>query len=223
MPKIRHIIFDSDGTLIDSFWEGFSRTLIAALQRGWPLDLEIFREFAALWGSPTTTIIERCWPKHATIEELHKIWRAVNSEVVNGAFPRIDRALSELDAMGISQHVFSGRGRASLIRDLSANDLRRYFTRVISANDVCVLKPDPEGINLIVAPYERIGLNRDQFAFVGDGYISDRECAKAAGIKFIAVTESVNVKRERFLDSGVPENDIIASVRDLPRWLSLYG
>lgn len=120
----------------------------------------------------------------------------------------------------MGQHVFTGQYRVSAMPILAHHGIVNCFGRIITKSDVVKTKPHPEGLEKLIVPYEKLlGFDRDVFLFVGDNVYADGESAKAAGIDFLAVAESVNVTREFFLARGVPDSMIIDRYSDLPGFL----
>jgi len=71
-------------------------------------------------------------------------------------------------------------------------------------------KPDPRALTIIT---DSLKIPKENALFVGDWY-PDFECAKAAGIEFVAVL-SGGIPKHAFLREGVPEDHILNSLFDI--------
>ena len=71
-------------------------------------------------------------------------------------------------------------------------------------------KPDPRALTIIT---DSLKIPKENALFVGD-WFPDFECAKAAGIEFVAVL-SGRIPKHAFLREGVPEDHIIEVLFDI--------
>jgi phosphoglycolate phosphatase-like HAD superfamily hydrolase len=213
------VINDVDGTLVDSFPTGFECCRTVARENGWPMNDAVTEIIFANWGSPTRLIVEKCWPG-ADYRPLQKALNdASRLSPPPPLFPGAYETVRFLKRR-VVQHVFTGQYRVSAMPILVRHGILDCFGRVITKSDVKKTKPDPEGLEKLIVPYEKIlGYDRDAFLLVGDNVYADGESAKAAGIDFLAVAESINVSRGFFLARGIPDSMIIDRYSDLPGFL----
>ena len=217
--KKRHVIFDFDGTITDSFGP-CSKDLMATAQRlGLPADEQVLALMAENYGLPTVELLNICWPrqKHEAFEQ--SILDA-NAKGHTPLFPGAENMLLELDRAGIGMSIFTGRQRSGVLPVLKDFGIDKFFSQVVTRDDVALGKPDPEGLNKIIGPLLANGMSASDILFVGDNK-ADYACAENAGVDFVAVTEAENVTRERFIALGVPEENILNFLRDLPSWLEI--
>jgi len=219
MKKYRVLILDMDGTFVDSFPAGFGCCLGVARANGWLIDEATTEIIKDNWGSPTDIIVDKCWPG-ANYRLLQK---ALNdsSRVIPPPplFPGASETLRLLKYR-VDMCLNTGRRRDGAMPVLAHYGLMDCFARVVTKTDVRVTKPHPESLERLIVPYEKgLGFGRDAFLFVGDNPFADGECAKAAGIDYLAVAESSNVTRRLLAKYEVPDSMIIDRFRDLPDWL----
>jgi phosphoglycolate phosphatase-like HAD superfamily hydrolase len=221
MGKYMVVIYDIDGTFLDSFPTGFACCKEVAAANGWSMNDDIVEIIYANWGSPTHIIVEKCWPG-ADYRPLQKALNdASRSYPPPPLFPGVYETVRFLKRR-VAQHVFTGQYRVSAMPILTHHGIVDCFARVITRSDVKATKPDPEGLENIIVPIEKcLGCDRDVFLLVGDNHYADGESAKAAGIDFLAVAESVNVGRKRIVANGILDSMIIDRFSDLPAWLGL--
>lgn len=216
--KKRHVIFDFDGTITDSFGSCSRSLLAAAKKNSLPADETVLATISEYYGLPTTELLNLCWPgqNHAVFEQ--SILDA-NAAGHTPLFPGVENLFLTLQKAGIGMSIFTGRQTTGIWPVLKDFAIDKFFSRVVTRDDVKVGKPNPEGLNLIIEPLLAAGMKKEEILFVGDNRV-DYECARNAGLDFVAVTEAENVTRDRFSSLGLPEENILNSLTELGAWLS---
>ena len=217
--KKRHVIFDFDGTITDSFGPCSKGLMETAKRLGMPADEKVLSLMAENYGLPTVELLNICWPrqKHEAFEQ--SILDA-NAQGHTPLFPGAENMLMRLDRAGIGMSIFTGRQKSGVLPVINDFGIAKFFAPVITRDDVAVGKPDPEGLKKIIDPLLAGGMAISDILFVGDNK-ADYACAQNAGVDFVAVTEAENVNRERFVALGLPEENILNFLRDLPDWLRI--
>jgi phosphoglycolate phosphatase len=192
MSTTRLLVFDLDGTLVDS-----SRDLAvatnAALQRVAPdrppISVETVRTFV---GDGARVLIERSL-RHAGIDrpvdDVLPIFLECYSQCLldtTRLYPGILPALEALEGPtlavltnkpgGFSRTILEGLGVVS------------RFSRVWGAGDVPERKPDPSGLRGLIA---ELGARPDATWMIGDSPV-DAQTARAAGVRMAGVTWGLN-------------------------------
>ncbi len=192
MRRIRLIIFDLDGTLVDAYSaiiSSFNYTmqrlklpaqdaLIIRRAVGWG-DENLLRPFIKEKDKSCALSIYRKHHKLALLKE-------------SRLFPRVYKLLVYLKNKGYRVAVASNRpSRFSwiLIRDLKRE---KYFDYILCADKLKHIKPHPEIINRIM---QRLHLSSEQTLFVGDMTI-DAQAGRCAKVKTIIVTTGSSTKTE---------------------------
>jgi phosphoglycolate phosphatase len=181
--KIRCVIYDCDGVIIDSleanrrFYNYFRKTLDRP-----PLSVE------ELQYAHTHTVHEaiRYLFRHdldLTPQALDLYSRIDPEESFRQLKlePNLVPALTRIKELGILRAISTSR-TTNMKLILSRFELERYFDLVVTALDVKNPKPHPESIEIII---QRFTLERAETVLVGDSE-NDLQTARAAGIKFIA-------------------------------------
>lgn len=188
MKKIECVIFDLDGTLLDSKECSVKATKAAFTEMGLKVPSEVVIEH--YMGIPIEESFFKMSEQPLDQEiaaELIRIFRAyyqIYEESTLKVFPEIPHVLEILNKRKVPCFVVSSKKTAVVKRNLAAQDLADFFEEIIGSDTVSHYKPHPEGINQLVTQYQ---VDPTKTIMVGDA-IFDVQMGKAAGVKTIAVT-----------------------------------
>ncbi len=179
-PRIEAVLWDWDGTLIDSASASY-----ACYQ-------EVFGHFGIAFDRERyeSTYSPNWYATYRALELQEGAWPEADARWV-GCFERqtcrllrgVREALSAARAAGLRQALVTSGSRARVERDLAQDELGGVFEVVICAEDVARKKPDPEGL---LEALDRMGIEPTRAAYVGDSP-EDIEMARAAGSLAIAI------------------------------------
>lgn len=182
--KIKGVIFDHDGTLVDS--ESVHAKLWTGIMRGYGIaftEEEYFREHK---GMPTETNAEKLAAKYGLAvspKELAKqkssATRRYLEENSFPLMPGMKEVIGRLHGKGIKKAIVTGADRYSVEKTLKTYDLEMYFDAVVSGEEVRNKKPAPDGYILAL---ERLGLAAGECVVIEDSD-NGRRSAESAGIK----------------------------------------
>lgn len=174
-----HIIFDIDGTLIDTERTGvisLIRTVSELTGRDMSYD-EAYSYFGIpsakvgpLLEYPDPKLFEETWEKNFT--ELMGLMKV---------FPGIEAMMEQLAEAGRKIGCVTSRNRLEFEKDPELRPLLRHFGVEICFEDTTRHKPDPDPI---LEYFRRSGAATAETIYVGDT-IHDCECAHGAGIPFL--------------------------------------
>lgn len=177
--KFKNIIFDIDGTLVDTERTGVY-SLIQTVKELMGRDMsyeEAYSNFGipsgkvgALLGYPDTAHFGDVWEKHF-----------VELEYLIKAFPGVEEMLCKLSESGLRIGCVTSRNRFEFEKDEELKPLAEYFEVEICAEDTAKHKPDPEPALEFL---RRTGASAEDTIFVGDT-MHDFQCAHGAGIAFL--------------------------------------
>jgi len=192
MKRIRFIIFDLDGTLVDAYPAIISSFNYTMQRLNYPLkDAPVIRR-AVGWGDEN---LLRPFVKENDVSGAVSIYRKHHKSALlkeSRLFPGVCKVLAYLKNKGYRLAVASNRpSRFSwiLIRHLK---LKRYFDYVLCADKLKHIKPHPEILNRIM---QRFALKPQETLYVGDMTI-DAQAARRAKVKAIIVTTGSSLKSE---------------------------
>jgi phosphoglycolate phosphatase len=184
---LRGVVFDLDGTLLDTLDDiriTLNRTLVAA---GWP---ERGRdEIARAVGDGAKTLVARAMRvpiDDARVEPMlakYVVEYEADPTPATKTMPGAIALLDLLEGRGVRVGIVTNKPRGVVDRVL-ARALPRRFDVVIAAGDVARLKPEPDPI---LAALARMGVAPSEAMMVGDG-APDVIAARAAGVFSIGCT-----------------------------------
>jgi beta-phosphoglucomutase len=186
-PSLRAVIWDVDGTLVDTAelhfraWVELCRDLGCDFTRA---------DFAATFGRRNAEIIRHLFGDRfddAAIDDLgnrkEELYKAAARQGV-ALLPGARELLEGLHAAGYRQAIGSSapRGNIDLILELTGTE--RFFDAVSSAEDTQCGKPDPQ-VFLVAA--EKLGVPPPRCVVMEDA-VAGVQAAKAGGMKCVGVT-----------------------------------
>lgn len=187
MPERWGVIWDVDGTLVDTAELHFQAWLTFANSIGKPFTRE---DFAGTFGWRNPEIIPRLFGSGYTEEEIADIGerkeRLYREEAQKGLslLPGVENLLKQLNAAGFHQAIGSSAPRANLDLLLEVTHVYQYISVVVGMEDTKKGKPDPE-VFLIGA--RKMGVQPENCVVFEDAPVGI-QAAKAGSMKAVGVT-----------------------------------
>jgi HAD superfamily hydrolase (TIGR01509 family) len=207
-PQITHVLFDWDGTLINSYAADLNAyiTTFAALDVAFT-EAQIAEHYSPNWYRlyRAAKLPRKHWP---TADALWtKAYGLHKPPLLSGA-RRVIQALARTHTLGI---VTSGN-RARVRRQLREFNLRPHFATFVASEDVPHKKPHPAPLRLAL---ERLRAKPEQCVYVGDT-AEDMEMAMRVGVRAIGVVGPFPT--EKRLRAAGPEI-VLANISELIPYL----
>lgn len=162
MPKL--VIFDWDGTLMDSVGQIVQSLLYAAAQFELPLTAQAAANIIGLGLPEAMAVLFPTQPHlHAKIQAAYSMHYVAHSQQTP-LFTGVESLLLQLKQQDVLLAVATGKSRAGLDRVLAASGIADYFC-VTRCADETRSKPDPLMLNQIL---QVTGLTAGQAVMVGD-------------------------------------------------------
>jgi len=189
--EIKGVIFDLDGTLIDSYQAIYLSFQYAYESMGLPpLSYEEARKVV---GLGLTITFNDLLGKERTPEALRlfrkKYWEVFPDHT--HFLPGAKELAFELHRRGIRQAIATnklGRFSRAIVKHFGVEG---FFAAILGDEDVALNKPDPE---MLFAAIEKLALPREEVVMVGDSLV-DIQAAQNTGIRIFAIP-SGSTKRE---------------------------
>jgi len=187
--KIKAVIFDLDGTLLDTFGDLHTAMNTAMAAFGYPLP-DRARIMESI-NNGARTFVERCLPlgNHPArrVDEVFEAYKQAYRECYLNetcVYPGIHQLLDRLKKGGIKLAVLSNK-RDEMVKKLTEKFFgTEMFGLSLGQTPNLPLKPDPAAALHIA---ERLGAQAGETLFVGDSDM-DIKTAKNAGMPCAAVT-----------------------------------
>ncbi|HPD14814.1 MAG TPA: HAD family hydrolase [Planctomycetota bacterium] len=179
----RAVLFDLDGTLLDTLEDLADSTNAALMQLGFPPHpLDAYRYFV---GDGVTNLILRTLPEahrdEPTVARAVDLMRRIYGEHwadKTRPYPGIPELLDALAARGVKMAVLSNKPHESTLLCVARLLPRWRFDAVIGQSKAVPPKPDLAGVRTIIA---QLGVPAEQFLYLGDTN-TDMQTANAAGM-----------------------------------------
>ena len=178
MP-IRTVLFDLDGTLIDSvrlILDSYHHTLA---QHGLPARTDA--EWLKGVGTPLTVQLAEWRDKAGTIEAMIATYREYNlkhHDRMVTVYPGVVDAVREIKAASIQTGLVTSKNRPGALRGLKLVGLEALMDVLVCADEVANPKPHPEPVEKAVS---LLGADPSTTLYVGDS-VHDMHSGRAAGV-----------------------------------------
>jgi pyrophosphatase PpaX len=184
MPKLRTVLFDLDGTLIDSvrlILDSYHHTLAA---HGLPPRSD--EEWLEGVGTPLTAQFGALQDTAGMLDALIATYREYNlkhHDRMVTVYPGVVNVVRELKRDGIATGLVTSKNRSGALRGLTLAQLESLMDVMVCADEVENPKPHPEPVEKAV---RLLGADPATTVYVGDS-IHDMRSGRAAGVRTAAV------------------------------------
>jgi len=183
MTTLRTVLFDLDGTLIDSarpILDSYHHTLAA---HGLPARSD--EEWLRGVGTPLTAQFAEWRDDRGTLEALIATYRKYNLEHHDRmvtVYPGVVAAVQALKDAGVATGLVTSKNRSGAVRGLTLAKLESLMDVLVCADEVTNPKPHPEPVETAV---RLLGADPKTTVYVGDS-IHDMVSGRAAGVRTAA-------------------------------------
>jgi len=186
VPAIRHVVFDLDGTLVDT-----AADLVAATNHvlgGFALPEVDATTLLGYVGDGARTLVGKALgPARGELldEGVNRFLDYYRAHLLDASrpYPGMESLLRDLHALGVRASVLTNKAEALSRPILDGLGLMRWLDSLVGGDSLPTRKPDPAGL---LALCERTGIRPSQTIVVGDSTI-DLRTAQAGGAAFCGV------------------------------------
>lgn len=175
--KIKHFIWDFDGTLLNTYPAMVKAFYKTCQDYKFPADEDIILEKMKI---SLQTVLDyyshRFTFPPSFLNDFQKNRDLIEKQEVE-PYSDTKSILEQIQLSGNFNYVVTHRGESTM-ELLNQHQLEHYFIEVIMKEKGFERKPSPDSINYLIKKYE---LNRDETIMIGDR-IQDIEAGRAAGI-----------------------------------------
>lgn len=185
----RLVVFDLDGTLLNTIEDLAASTNYALAQCGYPAhDVDEYRYFV---GNGIDKLFERALPSEVrSAEEVARMrsfflpYYDAHNAVHTKPYAGIVELLGRLQAERVAMAVVSNKYQAATVKLIATYFPDIHFVAVLGQRQGVAKKPDPSAVNEVLS---LSGTARRDALYVGDSGV-DMETARNAGIESVGVT-----------------------------------
>lgn len=206
------IVFDLDGTLVDSIGDlaNAANRMLADVGKS-PLPQAVIQRFV---GNGLPKLVERVMHhcdlpinRHAELTQMTLAHYNDAASDTTRPYPGIPEALTGLLDMGCILGICTNKPEAPARHVLEALDLSRFFSAVIGGDTLATRKPDPAHL---ITSFDALAAHGPRL-FVGDSEV-DAETSARARIPFLLFTEGYR----KTPISEIPHTSIYGAAVELP-------
>jgi len=212
---IKGVLFDMDGTLIDSFdsivlafKESFN--YINTQPKCGVLILLNDEEIRRFIGIPHSITMKRFCTDEEILDNAVRIFRSTREKMCVKPFEGAVEVLEYIRENGMKSALITTTGREITEKIIKDNKIENLIDAFVTKDDVSKLKPDPEPI---LKAIEILNLRKEECIMVGD-HPNDILASKNAGVKNIAVKTVKSAYSDEELKKYGPDH-IIENLKDI--------
>lgn len=197
----RTVIFDLDGTLLNTIGDLAGAGNWVCRKNGWPE--HSLEEFMTMVGHGIPNLVSRFSPPEVqsplfqmkALTDFNEYYSQHNMDLTK-PYPGIVELLAQIKAEGIRMAVYSNKAD-QFSQEIIAHFFPGTFDFVLGKRKELPVKPDPAGVKFVL---EQLGAKREETLFVGDSSV-DIQTAHHADLKACGVTWGFRSK-ESLIEAG---------------------
>ncbi len=202
MPNIKAIVFDLDGTLLDTLDDLTAAVNHALSAHGLPLRTRA--EVRSFVGNGVRRLMERSVPEEMPADKFEKVFRSFREYYTahcldqTRPYPGIMETLKRLHERGVRMAIVSNKLQPA-VTELNARFFGEYIPVAVGESERVRCKPCPDGV---LEALKVMGAKKEEAIYVGDSEV-DIETAHNAGLPCLSVLWGF--KDEDFLRQLYPD------------------
>ena len=196
MERILAILFDWDGTLLDSFAAGFQASM--AVFRHFEISVDRER-FLSIYSPNWYATYRQLGLPESKWDEADQVWLDTYGKEATELYPFSKRTISRLSRNGYTLGIVTSGSRERVTRELERHGLAESFSTVVCSEDTEQKKPDPEPLRVAL---EQLKRPPEEAAYVGDRP-EDILMGNSTGSYSIGVESSFGTRR--VLEEAAPD------------------
>lgn len=211
--KITTVLFDLDGTIIDTN-ELIIESFLHALKGVVPASFNREHIIPSMGETLTNQLQQFSGQSDvAGLTQLYREYNHLRHDEMVALFPGVAEVVAQLRSAGIRLGIVTTKMRATTIRALELLGLYEYMDTIVTLDDVEHAKPHPEPVAKAI---EALGTDPSDTIMVGDSTV-DMKSAIAAGAIPVGVSWSLKGE-EKLFEAGAEH-----MLREMQELLTLCG
>jgi HAD superfamily hydrolase (TIGR01509 family) len=199
LHNIKAVIFDVDGTLVDSMWiwKQVDIEFLARRQIELPIDLQ--KDIEGMSYTGTAEYFKERFQLPETVEEIKEEWRVMADDLYNNVIPLkagVMELLRIIRDNGLKVGIATSNSRELVETMMKRHEIEKYFDSIRTSCEVARSKPFPDvylkaAEDLCVEP---------ESCLVFEDTVAGATAAKAAGMRVIAVYDKTSAESRPHLE-----------------------
>lgn len=198
MENIKAVIFDMDGTLVDSMWIWKQIDIDFLEARGHEFHEDLQKEIEGMSFTETAVYFKERFQLDESIDELKVIWTEMAIDLYRheiGMKPGATAFLEKLDALELPMGIGTSNTKDLVVEVLEKHNIMAYFKSIRTSCEVEKGKPSPD-VFLKVA--EDLGVEPED-CLVFEDTVAGAQAGKNAGMRVIGVMDEVSLPHKEEL------------------------
>ncbi len=190
------VLFDLDGTLVDSLWVWKQIDLDFLGERGFETPKELQGIVEGMSFTEVAVYFKERFQLKESVEEIKKIWQDMAMERYCHSIqtkPGVKPFLQYLKEHQILMAVASSNSRELIEATLKSHGIDSYFSAIVTACEVCAGKPAPD---VYLEAARRLGVEPES-CLVFEDIVMGIQAGAAAGMTTCAVKDDYSIPQDQ--------------------------
>lgn len=198
LQNIKAVIFDVDGTLVDSMWIWRQVDIEFLSRRGIELPVDLQKDIEGISYTGTAEYFKKRFKLSESVEEIKEEWREMADDFYNSKIPLKDGVREVLELYrnkGMKLGIATSNSRELVNTMLKRHKLELYFDKIRTSCEVPRSKPYPD-------VYLQAAKDLDaepEDCLVFEDTVAGVNAAKSAGMKVVAVYDEHSAEAQEYL------------------------
>ncbi|HYE12336.1 MAG TPA: HAD family phosphatase [Patescibacteria group bacterium] len=199
LQDIKAVIFDVDGTLVDSMWIWKQVDIEFLARRNIELPVDLQKDIEGMSYTATAEYFRERFQLPETVEEIKEEWREMADDFYNNRIPLkagVKELLQIIKENRLKIGIATSNSRELVETMLKKHEIGEYFDGIRTSCEVPRSKPFPDvylqaAEDLCVKPGE---------CLVFEDTVAGATAAKAAGMRVVAVYDEISAESRQHLE-----------------------
>jgi HAD superfamily hydrolase (TIGR01509 family) len=191
LKDIKAVIFDVDGTLVDSMWIWKQVDIDFLARRKIELPVDLQKDIEGLSYTATAEYFKERFKLPDTVEDIKEEWRLMADDLYNNEIPLkagVKELLNIIKDRGLKIGIATSNSRDLVETMIKKHQIEEYFDSIRTSCEVPRSKPFPD---VYLKAAEDLCVEPEN-CLVFEDTIAGATAAKAAGMRVIAVYDQIS-------------------------------
>lgn len=199
LQDIKAVIFDVDGTLVDSMWIWKQVDIDFLWRRKTELPVDLQKDIEGLSYTSTAEYFKKRFNLPETVEEIKEEWREMADDFYNNKIPLktgVKELLQIIRSNNLKIGIATSNSRELVETMIKKHEIGEYFDGIRTSCEVPRSKPFPD---VYLQAAKDLGIEPKN-CLVFEDTIAGATAAKAAGMRVVAVYDEISAESRAELE-----------------------